>query len=83
MADNSLNEDHKSAHPDRHESSVKPYVAQLIEHYLAAYKDFWGVPSNVPCIYRSGLAWPERTGPKSQRFIRDARPVYSHPIAHS
>jgi len=41
------------------------------------------MPSGAPCIYKSGPAWPEREGPQAQRFIREARPVYGHPIAPS
>ncbi|KAG8894920.1 hypothetical protein FRB99_000911 [Tulasnella sp. 403] len=28
-------------------------------------KDFYGLPSNPPCVYKSGPAWRERTGPES------------------
>ncbi|KAG7451365.1 uncharacterized protein BT62DRAFT_927053 [Guyanagaster necrorhizus] len=57
--------------------------SHLTDHYPAAYKDFFGMPSGAPCIYKSGPAWPECTGPQTQRFIREARPVYGHPIAGS
>ncbi|KAG7442270.1 uncharacterized protein BT62DRAFT_973805 [Guyanagaster necrorhizus] len=57
--------------------------SRLTDHYPAAYKDFFGTPSGAPCIYKSGPAWPERPGPHAQRFIREARPVYGHPIAGS
>ncbi|KAI0654558.1 hypothetical protein C8Q70DRAFT_516355 [Cubamyces menziesii] len=54
---------------------------RLTKYYPAAYKDFYGLPSNPPCVYKSGPAWSERTGPESYRIIREARPVYDHPIA--
>ena len=57
--------------------------SRLTDCYPAAYKDFFGMPSGAPCIYKSGPAWPERKGPEAQRFIREARPVYGHPIAGS
>jgi len=41
------------------------------------------MPSGAPCIYKSGPAWHERQGPQAQRYIREARPVYDHPIAGS
>lgn len=54
---------------------------RLTSHYPAAYKDFYGLPSNPACVYKSGPAWRERTGPESYRIVREARPVYDHPIA--
>ncbi|KAG8891324.1 hypothetical protein FRC01_014764 [Tulasnella sp. 417] len=58
--------------------------SRLTDRYPAAYKDFFGMPSGAPCIYKSGPAWPERKGLlEAQRFIREARPVYAHPIAGS
>ncbi|KAH9890582.1 hypothetical protein C8Q73DRAFT_747444 [Cubamyces lactineus] len=55
--------------------------SRLTKYYPAAYKEFYGLPSNPPCVYKSGPAWSERTGPESYRVIREARPVYDHPIA--
>jgi hypothetical protein len=44
--------------------------------------DFYGVPSDAPCIYKSGSAWPQPMGgPHPQRQVREARPVYNHRIA--
>lgn len=57
--------------------------SRLTDRYPAAYKDFYGMPSGAPCVYKSGSAWPEREGPQAQRIIREARPVYGHPIAPS
>ncbi|PIL34940.1 hypothetical protein GSI_02727 [Ganoderma sinense ZZ0214-1] len=55
--------------------------SRLTNYYPAAYKDFYGLPSNPPCVYKSGPAWRERTGPESYRIIREVCPVYDHPIA--
>lgn len=55
-------------------------VSRLTKYYPAAYKDFYGLPSNPLCVYKSGPAWRERTGPESYRITREARPVYDHPI---
>ena len=57
--------------------------SRLTDHSPAAYKDFYGLPSGAPCIFKSGPAWPERTGPMEHRIIREARPAYDHPIANS
>jgi hypothetical protein len=54
---------------------------RLTSHYPAAYKDFYGLPSNPPCVYKSGPAWRKCTGPESYRIVREAHPVYDHPIA--
>lgn len=54
-------------------------ASRLTNHYPAAYKDFYGLPSNPPCVYKSGPAWRERTG--SYRIIHEVRPVYDYPIA--
>ncbi|KAI6145484.1 hypothetical protein BKA82DRAFT_129538 [Pisolithus tinctorius] len=56
-------------------------ASRLTSSYPAAYKDFYGLPSLPPCIYKSGPAWRERTGPEAYRITREARPVYDHPIA--
>ena len=65
-------------------SVVVSNSSRLTDRYPAAYKDFFGLPSGAPCIYKSGPAWPERKGPQAQRYIREVRPVYyGHPIAHS
>jgi len=64
-------------------SVVVSNSSRLTDRYPAAYKDFFGLPSGAPCIYKSGPAWPERKGPQAQRYIREVRPVYGHPIADS
>ena len=68
---------------DNDEGIVISDSSRLTDHYPAAYKDFYGVPSGATCIYKSGPAWPEHKGPRAQRFFREARPVYGHPIADS
>lgn len=56
-------------------------MCRLINCYPAAYKDFYGLPSRPPCVYKSGPAWRENHGPEPYRIIREARPVHDHPIA--
>lgn len=36
------------------------------------------MPSGAPGIYKSGPAWPERSGRQAWRYFREARPVYGH-----
>ncbi|KAG8906166.1 hypothetical protein FRC01_008107 [Tulasnella sp. 417] len=70
---------------DNVKSIVASHSSRLIERYPAAYRDFFSMPSGAPCIYKSGPAWPEfeRKGTHAQSFIREARPIYDHPIAGS
>jgi len=68
---------------DLSKGSVVSESSRLTDRCPTAYKDFFGLPSGAPCIYKSGPAWPERKGPQAQRYIREARPVYGHPIADS
>ena len=53
---------------------------RLSAFYPNATFDFYGVPSAALCVYKSGNAWPVRTGPESQRIIREARGVHGHPM---
>lgn len=53
---------------------------RLSAFYPNATFDFYGVPSAALCVYKSGSAWPVRTGPQSQRIIREARGVHGHPM---
>ncbi|KAF9048885.1 hypothetical protein BJ165DRAFT_1414542 [Panaeolus papilionaceus] len=46
--------------------------SRLTKYYPAA---------NPPCVYKSGPAWRERTGPEAYPIARSMRPVYDHPIA--
>lgn len=42
--------------------------------------DFYGLPSNPVCIYRTGDEWHVPKGPQAQRLLREARPICKHPI---
>jgi hypothetical protein len=53
---------------------------RLSAFYPNATFDFYGVPSGALSVYKSGSAWPVRTGPESQRIIRESRAVYGHPM---
>ncbi|KAI6163349.1 hypothetical protein EDD17DRAFT_1776098 [Pisolithus thermaeus] len=58
---------------------ILPSTALMRTRRPAAY-DFYGTPSGALCIYKNGDAWPIRTGPESQRIIREARGVHGHPM---
>ena len=53
---------------------------RLSDSYPAAFTDFYGLPSNPPCVFKTGDAWPVRTGPEAQRILRETRPVCDHPM---
>ncbi|KZP22711.1 hypothetical protein FIBSPDRAFT_471046 [Athelia psychrophila] len=53
---------------------------RLSDPYPGAFTDFYGLPSNPRCVFKTGDAWPVRTGPEAQRILREARPVCDHPI---
>ncbi|KAJ3479855.1 hypothetical protein NLI96_g8766 [Meripilus lineatus] len=53
---------------------------RLSASYPYTTYDFYGTPSGALCVYKNGDAWPVHTGPESQRIIREAHPVYDHPI---
>jgi len=53
---------------------------RLSAFYPNAGYDFYGTPSGALCVYKNGQAWPVRTGPESQRIIREARGVHGHPM---
>jgi len=54
-------------------------IIRLTDYYENAYTDFYG--SRTPCVYKTGPAWPKRTGPEAYGILREARPIYGHPIA--
>ncbi|KAL1726219.1 hypothetical protein EV714DRAFT_255093 [Schizophyllum commune] len=58
---------------------------RLTDNYPCAYTDFWG--SRIPCVYKTGSLWPALTpaycGYWRSRIVREARPVYGHPISPS
>ncbi|KAI5804860.1 hypothetical protein DFH27DRAFT_512722 [Peziza echinospora] len=53
---------------------------RLSVFYPNAAYDFYGMPSGPLCVYKTGEAWPVRTGPEAQRIIREARGVHGHPM---
>ncbi|KAH7887174.1 hypothetical protein F5I97DRAFT_1936658 [Phlebopus sp. FC_14] len=55
----------------------------LSDSYPAAFTDFYGLPSNLPCVFKTGDAWFVPTGPEAQRLLREARPVCDHPMQDS
>lgn len=52
--------------------------ARLTDKYPNAYSDFYG--SGTPCVYKTSPKWPVREGPEAKGIVREARPVYRHPI---
>ena len=58
--------------------SDEEHMAHLLSTYPAAITDFYG--SGIPCIYKTGPAWPVAQGPQSQKLKRAARPIYEHGI---
>ena len=53
--------------------------AGLTKEYPQAFTDFY--PSKAGCVYKSGPAWPIRTGPQEQAVVREARPVFRPDLA--
>jgi hypothetical protein len=53
---------------------------EVLDMYPWAFSDFYGLPSNPVCIYRTGDEWPIPTGFESQPVLREARPICKHPI---
>ncbi|KAF5387096.1 hypothetical protein D9615_001610 [Tricholomella constricta] len=54
--------------------------SRLWDPYPAAFTDFYGLPSNPLCVFKTGNAWFEPTGPEAWRIPREARPVCDHPL---
>ena len=50
------------------------------QSYPGAVSDFYGLPTNPICIYRTGGEWPVPQGYHRQRVRREARPVFNHPL---
>ncbi|KAI6098074.1 hypothetical protein EDD16DRAFT_1718740 [Pisolithus croceorrhizus] len=61
---------------DEDKEAIISAVARLSVFYARAAYDFYGTPSGALCVYKNGDAWPVRTGPESQRIIREARGVH-------
>ncbi|KAH7883332.1 hypothetical protein F5I97DRAFT_1980926 [Phlebopus sp. FC_14] len=62
----------KFIHDEENEVAISD-LKRLAAFYPNATCDFYGTPSSVLCIYKTGAVWPVRTGPESQRIIREAR----------
>ena len=52
----------------------------LSQSYPGAFSDFYGLPTNPICIYRTGDEWSVPKGPEAYRIPREARPVFNHPL---
>ncbi|KAF5381070.1 hypothetical protein D9615_004176 [Tricholomella constricta] len=63
---------------DKDAQDVAVPQSRLSDSYPAAYTDFYGLPSNPPCVFKTGDAWTVRPGP--ERVTREVRPVGDHPI---
>ncbi|KAF5346983.1 hypothetical protein D9758_010100 [Tetrapyrgos nigripes] len=50
------------------------------DSYPGAYTDFYGIPSNPRCVFKTGNTWFVPRGPEAQRILREARPVCDHPM---
>ncbi|TDL27071.1 hypothetical protein BD410DRAFT_812777 [Rickenella mellea] len=68
---------------DEDNEPVQSNAERLSVFYANAAYDFYGTPSGALCVYKNGDAWPVRTGPESQRIIREARGVHGHPMQTS
>ncbi|KAF8894311.1 hypothetical protein CPB85DRAFT_1330186 [Mucidula mucida] len=53
--------------------------SRLSDSYPTASTDFLAL-SNPRCVFKTGTAWPVRTGPQAQRLLREALPVCDHPM---
>jgi hypothetical protein len=63
---------------------VAPHLPLDSNSYSEAYL-YYGFPSNPISIYHTGdllpTSWPRTTGPEAHRMPKEARPIYTHPIA--
>ncbi|KAH8115973.1 hypothetical protein DFH11DRAFT_1583254 [Phellopilus nigrolimitatus] len=53
-------------------------TTRLTDKYPNAFSDFYGC--GTPCVFKSGPSWPVNKGPQAQGIVREARPIYDHPI---
>lgn len=53
-------------------------TTRLTDKYPNAFSDFYGC--GTPCVFKSGPSWPVNKGPQAQGTVREARPIYDHPI---
>ncbi|KAH7887130.1 hypothetical protein F5I97DRAFT_1936641 [Phlebopus sp. FC_14] len=51
--------------------------------YPGALSDFYGLPTNPVCGYRTIDVWPVPKGPEAQCVPQEARPVCKHPVKWS
>ncbi|VDB85517.1 unnamed protein product [Peniophora sp. CBMAI 1063] len=58
-------------------------VERLRAFYPNATCDFHGTPSGALCVYKNGGPWLVRTDLDVGRILREARPVYDHPLQSS
>lgn len=61
-------------------TKTKDVPKDILLPYPGALSDFYGLPSNPICVYRTGAEWPMPKGTQAQRVPREARPVCNHPI---
>lgn len=45
------------------------------------YEFHYGMPSRPICIYHTGDSWQRPTGPEAYGVPKEARPIFTHPIA--
>lgn len=67
-----------TAEPLSEPGLISTEMTRLSDSYENAYTDFHG--SGTPCIYKTGPAWPKRTGHQAQKLYRAARPIHNHSI---
>ncbi|ETW81115.1 hypothetical protein HETIRDRAFT_320152, partial [Heterobasidion irregulare TC 32-1] len=60
---------------DQSDQDIATPQPRLSDPYPGAFTDFYGLPSNPRCVFKTGKAWFVRTGPEAQRILREARPV--------
>ncbi|QRV82037.1 hypothetical protein RhiJN_10052 [Ceratobasidium sp. AG-Ba] len=60
-------------------NGILPYSPLATNSYPGAFNDFYGLPSNPVCVYRTGKEWPVPKSTQAQRIPRELRPVCDHP----
>ncbi|KAI0258406.1 hypothetical protein BC834DRAFT_926521 [Gloeopeniophorella convolvens] len=69
---------------DLHQGLIHPPLASMEESASCSYPGFFsnfrGLPSNPHCIYKTGPEWRVRQGPEAYTYLREARPIFNHPI---
>ncbi|KAF5386662.1 hypothetical protein D9615_001562 [Tricholomella constricta] len=59
---------------------IHVFQSRLSDPYPAAFNDFYGLPSNLRSVFKSGIPWYVREGPEVWRILREACPVCDHPL---